>query len=91
MTKVGTTRTFGRDAQIGSNQIRNLQKAERAKGPQNQQTEGSVDEVGLRPGARTARHQNRHVPAGPMRRGEEARLGRDQHMKDDWKKISAFE
>jgi hypothetical protein len=47
MTKVGTTRTFGRDAEIGSNEIRNLQEAARAKGPQNQQTEGSVGEVGL--------------------------------------------
>lgn len=47
MTKVGTTCTFGRAAEIGSNQIRNLQTSGSAEGPQNQQTQGSVGEVGL--------------------------------------------
>ena len=35
--------------------------------------------IRLRPGARAARHQGRHFHPGPVRRGEETRLGGDQH------------
>ena len=45
--------------------------------------------IRLRSGAKTARHQGRHLHAGALRRGEKERLDRHQH-EDRWKRIFAF-